>query len=243
MKKIMFNDRYGLTEAVLSGRKTMTRRGIKWDMLCDMREDSIDFAVSTKVLLDGRQVFTAYDVAGSPIGQVVSAYHVGEVVAVAQKYWDLRNCDAFYKALEKADPSFPLELIEDEKGCYNKMFVKAAWMPHHIRITDIGVERLQDISDDDCRREGIIHIEWTQYLEQDWNDFSPQKTKKHDLWTLPKFEEELINAWEGSSPENFCATDPRTAFIVLFAKLSKKTPAAMSELNPWVFVYSFELID
>ena len=26
MKKIMFNDRFGLTEAVLSGRKTQTRR-------------------------------------------------------------------------------------------------------------------------------------------------------------------------------------------------------------------------
>lgn len=26
MKKIMFNDRYGLTQAVLEGRKTMTRR-------------------------------------------------------------------------------------------------------------------------------------------------------------------------------------------------------------------------
>ena len=26
MKKIMFNDRYGLTKAVLEGRKTMTRR-------------------------------------------------------------------------------------------------------------------------------------------------------------------------------------------------------------------------
>lgn len=26
MKKIMFNDRYGLTQAVLDGRKTMTRR-------------------------------------------------------------------------------------------------------------------------------------------------------------------------------------------------------------------------
>jgi len=26
MKKIMFNDRYGLTESVLSGRKTQTRR-------------------------------------------------------------------------------------------------------------------------------------------------------------------------------------------------------------------------
>lgn len=28
-KKIMFNDHYGLTEAVLSGRKTMTRSIIK----------------------------------------------------------------------------------------------------------------------------------------------------------------------------------------------------------------------
>lgn len=26
MKKIMFNDKYGLTQAVLDGRKTMTRR-------------------------------------------------------------------------------------------------------------------------------------------------------------------------------------------------------------------------
>lgn len=29
MKKIMFNDRYGLTQAVLDGRKTVTRRIIK----------------------------------------------------------------------------------------------------------------------------------------------------------------------------------------------------------------------
>lgn len=29
MKKIMFNDRYGLTQAVLEGRKTQTRRIIK----------------------------------------------------------------------------------------------------------------------------------------------------------------------------------------------------------------------
>lgn len=29
MKKIMFNDHYGLTQAVIDGRKTMTRRIIK----------------------------------------------------------------------------------------------------------------------------------------------------------------------------------------------------------------------
>ena len=32
MKKIMFNDKYGLTQAVLEGRKTMTRRraDVRW---------------------------------------------------------------------------------------------------------------------------------------------------------------------------------------------------------------------
>lgn len=28
MKKVMFNDRYGLTQAVIEGRKTMTKRMI-----------------------------------------------------------------------------------------------------------------------------------------------------------------------------------------------------------------------
>ena len=31
MKKIMFNDKLGLTQAVLEGRKTMTRRICKYD--------------------------------------------------------------------------------------------------------------------------------------------------------------------------------------------------------------------
>ena len=40
-KKIMFNDRYGLTEAVLSGRKTQTRRLIPIDLynVCDWSEE------------------------------------------------------------------------------------------------------------------------------------------------------------------------------------------------------------
>jgi hypothetical protein len=33
MKKIMFNERYGLESAVLNGRKTMTRRMVKLPML------------------------------------------------------------------------------------------------------------------------------------------------------------------------------------------------------------------
>ena len=32
MTKIMFNDRYGLTQAVIEGRKTNTRRVVPWDL-------------------------------------------------------------------------------------------------------------------------------------------------------------------------------------------------------------------
>lgn len=152
MKKIMFNDRYGLTDAVLEKRKTMTRRNIKWDMLCDMREESIDFVVSEKVLLDGRQVFTAYNVAGHPIGQVVSAYHIGGEVAVAQSYKTL--IEQGYLCRES--DGWVNEKYIVSAGYQNKMFVRAELMPHRIIITDMKVEQLQDISDEDCMREGIM---------------------------------------------------------------------------------------
>lgn len=35
------------------------------------------------------------------------------------------------------------------------MFVKTSLTPCQIKITDIQIERLQDISDDDCLKEGI----------------------------------------------------------------------------------------
>lgn len=38
------------------------------------------------------------------------------------------------------------------------MFVKAEWMPHRIRITNIKVERLQDISEEDIFRNLIDRI-------------------------------------------------------------------------------------
>ena len=35
------------------------------------------------------------------------------------------------------------------------MFVRADKMPHHIRMTEIRIERLQDIKSEDCLKEGL----------------------------------------------------------------------------------------
>lgn len=125
MKKIMFNDKYGLTKAVLEGRKTMTRR------------------IAEKVLvedIDQHLVWT---------GEFKKPkYMVGEVVAVVQSYKDL--------VLGKhEDREIDLEIMRETPGWNNKMFVKADLMPHQIRITNVRVERMQDISDEDCIKEGI----------------------------------------------------------------------------------------
>ena len=79
-------------------------------------------------------------------------YSVGEIVAVSQRYKD-----AGVNFLPEEDEEF---------GCYgfpavqtpgwtNKMFVRADLMPHHIQIVSVKSERMQDISDEDCMKEGI----------------------------------------------------------------------------------------
>lgn len=128
MKKIMFKDKYGLTEAVLEGRKTTTRR----------------------IVPDG-----------TPLGnweetEKISRFKIGEVVAVAQAYKHV------FDEMMRGDygddryDAFKNHYFGSGEGWHNKMFVESEYMPHQIRITNIHVERLQDISDEDCIREGIV---------------------------------------------------------------------------------------
>ena len=92
------------------------------------------------------------------------------------------------------------------------MFVKPKLMPHRIRITNIRVERLQDISDEDCMREGILEdCPNVQY----------------------SFPTEI--GYCGQYPFN----TPREAFAALIDKISGK---GTWEMNPFVFVYEFERI-
>ena len=124
MKKIMFNDKYGLTKAVLEGRKTQTRRVInKFHKYIKVCEDA------------GFQPWSLSE---------YSKYKVGEVVAIAQKYRDIPSLSEHY-------------MFTGHKGWDNKMFVKGEDMPYHIKITNVRVERLQDISDEDCLAEGITY--------------------------------------------------------------------------------------
>lgn len=217
MKKIMFNDKYGLTQAVFDGRKTQTRRILNPTMLFERletyegwtKESIADWKESCKDRLykaDGEELKKMLDYALEH-----SLYKVGENVAIAQKYEDLKKNDEFLCLCGKN--GMPLGRIIYEKGCFNKMFVRADFMPHHIYITRIRVERLQDISNGDCLKEGIwrgdnVGLEGTTY------------------W------------YHGLVNSSF--RTPQDAYASLINRISGKGTWVN---NPYVFVYDFELID
>lgn len=200
MQKIMFNDRYGLTQAVLNGHKTMTRRIVP-EMVGRVYKKEPDIVWDHKeecflVFKDNDDLEPIF---------LYPKYRVGEIVAVAQCYRDI------YDLLP--DDLGPLRVsngyLHESCGWTNKMFVLSHVMPHQVRITDIHVERLQDISCMDCVSEGVIK-------NGPWKPFN---------YAVPGFSE-----WFET---------PQKAFAALIDKVSGK---GTWERNPWVFVYSFELV-
>ena len=156
MKKIMFNDKCGLTQAVLEGRKTQTRRMLNPTMFFQRLvtcEGWSNEDVSAWKRSCNRRL---YEAQGDTLQQMLdyalssSRYKLGETIAIAQRYEDMAKDDDLFRLCSNI-----LGRILFEKGCHNKMFVRADLMPHHIRITNIRVEHLQDISDEDCIAEGI----------------------------------------------------------------------------------------
>lgn len=216
MKKIMFNNKYGLTQAVLEGRKTQTRRILNPTMLFERlntyegwtKESIADWKEFCKDRLykaEGEELKEMLDYALEH-----SLYKVGENVAIAQRYIDLADNDEFYRLC--GIHGMPLECIKFEKGCKNKMFVKADLMPNRIRITNIRIERLQDIKSEDCLKEGLwmagdVGLEGTTY------------------W------------YHGLANSRF--RTPQDAYASLIDRISGK---GTWESNPYVFVYEFGLI-
>ena len=147
-------------------------------------------------------------------------YGVGDVVAIAQSYKNIAsNRDEAETVLDlyKIGNNF-LTMDEMGAGWNNKMFVRADLMPHHIKITDVKVECLKDITERECLQEGIGYH---RYHDKVWSDES--------LWGYYTHKNDLL-----------IFDTPHEAFISLIDKIMGK---GTWESNPWVVAYSFELVD
>lgn len=214
MKKIMFNDKYGLTQAVLEGRKTQTRR----IATIQPPYKNSEIAFPTSFLLsdepEKHPLWLAYcwvnkDNDKEYTDWIKPKYQEMEIVAIARSYKDMS-----YGALW--DDCLEFEGVEPTKlaGWNNKMFVRADYMLHRIRINKVRIQRLQEISDNDCIKEGIF--------EDSGDD---------------KFPPSIFYDFEGNKDDGF--DTPREAYAALIDKISGK---GTWESNPYVWVYEFELV-
>lgn len=187
MRKKIFNDKLELTKAVLNGSKTQFRSFVK---------------LKNKT----QPVF--------PI------YNIGDIVAVAQSYEDIHSEftnpeDDIRRAIQDYCLLNLGVHYEQSAGFRNKMFVKSELMPHQIYIEDVRYQRLQDISDEDCLKEGVHALNNGVYslIDSCTSSINDQLIKFYNT--------------------------PREAYAELIDKMSNMS---IWDINPFVFAYDFKLI-
>ena len=206
MQKIMFNDKYLLTEAVLKGLKTQTRRIVEVDN--DVLEAfKQEYYTATLDYLEGLDLVQAYFLNNPK----KVPYKVGEVVAIAQNY---KNAGFNPNSLIPTGDGHKIAAY-NHKGWSNKMYVKPELMPNRIQIKGWRIENLQDISDEDCLKEGIIK-------------------------DMRYYFRENVKQTTGDTLVFSCNYDtPREAYAALIDNVSGK---GTWEMNKYVFAYDFKLV-
>lgn len=218
MRKIMFNERFGLEQAVLAGTKTQTRRIMmppkkfkgKTDLMLEYHQRLSDNFFYDCVVCDAD---------GHELGQMPLLYEIGDVVAIAQNYkragWQptvlqYQEKRKNGKVIWRGDMEF-----QKTAGWTNKMFVLPDLMPWQIVIDDIWFERLQEISEADIVEEGIRMR------------FGKGQTKPYFMF--PK--------WNDNDPSTIFLT-PREAYASLIDRVCGR---GTWDSNPWVAAYQFHL--
>jgi uncharacterized protein YqfB (UPF0267 family) len=143
-------------------------------------------------------------------------YKIGEIVAIKQCYCSIYD--------ENKDFLGSRDILINEiftsVGWRNKMFVKNELMLHKIKITGIKQCRLQDISDEECEREGIGCME---LFDDDL---------KEVFYYIGAF-----LGWLNDKQKTFKTS--KEAFSYLINKLNGK---GYWESNPLGYAYEFELV-
>lgn len=212
MDKIFFNNRYGLTRAVVEEYKTKTRRIATFD---EVKEPNTGWLTEQPeagrlVLCDGVRIVAK------------SQYKMNEILAVAQSYKSIHEAMMSGDYGDSKYDAFRCAVVAGTKGWTNKMFVRADLMPYRIKITDIKAEKLQDISDEDCLKEGIIRRD----------DMINSRMEDVVRYTFE-------NSFVGGVYKTYAT--PREAFAALIERPGIGHKGDWSK-NPWVFAYTFKLI-
>ena len=224
MKPILFNT--AMVQAILDGRKTVTRRVIKPQPRYPLRRHNGGWhEYSDDPLCD--------PICHSPWGYQYSApYQPGDILWVREtwicmppdhegKEWGIAYAaDGMQRYVEMPDSFRPMLYGPERWRPSSHMPREAARI--FLRATEVGVERLQDITEGECMAEGVRA--WTK------------DGRQYKYYTADR---------EGDFPDcewSKCPRAPREAFSQIWDSTipKKDLPLYGWDANPWVWVIEFE---
>jgi hypothetical protein len=217
---------------MLDGRKTQTRRVINphkyniagWDMPRTKEDMEAGYPVAENA--DGDFVSV---VDWCPYGRVGDRLWVKETFKIA----DSVTVNGIAPALYKADCSgFALANIDRWKS---PLFMPRRLSRITLEITDIRVERVQDITEDDALAEGIISNEEYEARASEDNLFPCPRCKGYQVHEAFGYDYGITEV-----DCNYCDTQKKRYRIVWDSLNAKR--GYPWESNPWVWVISFKKV-
>jgi hypothetical protein len=204
-----------MVRAILDGRKSQTRRVMK-----------VQPGPSEQIRqwLDGSWQIRPVEYSAR-LGEWVPLkcpYRVGDHLWVKETYGSatcLTDDPYVYKA-DSEDGECP--------ACGGKHRWKSGRFMHKLaariwlEVTDVRVERLQAISEEDAKAEGVLH----NWIGQD---------------CPPEYQNEYMN-YEGDE-EDFPCYSARDSYRTLWDKINAKRPGCDWDSNPFVWCYTFRRIE
>jgi hypothetical protein len=219
-----------MTKAILDGRKVQTRRVIKNKdnqiLLKNLFNNYDDYSYDSFVNSEAKY----------QIGETIWVREPAEIIAYDNETYEL--CYRY-----KADDGVNAKsiIIPDRflsKLSYPKWITNCQGIPNgcikemariFLKITNVRVERLQDISEEDCEKEGLYTLGGCQiadtgdYDDGYWIKEKPYLSDDGMYYANEQFEyaeEAFESLWEDTAPKGYKWED-----------------------NPYVFVYEFERVE
>ena len=163
MKQILFNTEN--VKALLKGRKTVTRRVLK-------PQPSPDYESVRGMYRDGNGRLCAAFHFSEEIKLVYPNYDRGDVLWVRETWTKSMVGTFMYRA--------------DDKTILVERWHPSIHMPREaarifLRVTDVRVERLKDIIDQEAEKEGVLKIREHEYKGAKHTFYAP-KAAFHEIW-------------------------------------------------------------
>ena len=218
-KPILFNSK--MVKAIYEDRKTVTRRLVK----PKYRNNEYGYSICRRAI-DNSIAYIAYtDEDGALTRDMAPPYFIGDILYIretwkhAQDVYGDQPPTYVYKVGEKSKNGFCLPDLEVEDRWHPSIHMPKEAARIWLKVTDVRVERLQDISREQIFKEGCgtgSGIDPNDYAKEEWYEF-------HGL---------------------DCDYD-RASFAGLWESTvnDKDTGKYGWGANPWVWVIEFERID